>query len=158
MARHRKTTERELARLYALRKPAPLAPNEAIAQAGNLAERTVRSKEGVLQYLYRSLVDDTNRREEIAAIAARRRDELLNAHRVAAEAHAVRQREIDSEIRTLEANITRISEVVEVEVQQFLDESKIPEPTKSKDVRLVRAYFAGLVSHDRTALASSQSR
>lgn len=153
MARHRKTTERELARLYALRKPAPLAPNEAIAQAGNLAERTVRSKEGVLQYLYRSLVDDTNRREEIAAIAARRRDELLNAHRVAAEAHAVRQREIDSEIRTLEANITRISEVVEVEVQQFLDESKIPEPTKSKDVRLVRAYFAGLVSHDRTALA-----
>lgn len=153
MSRHREAAERELTHLHALRKPPPPAPNDAIAQVGNFAEGTVRRDEGVLQYLYRSLVDDTRRRAEIAAVTVRRRDELLNAHRAATEAHAVRQREIDSKIKTLEAGVTRIPEVVETEVQRFVDESKMPEPTKSKEVRLVRAYFTGLISYDRTEYA-----
>ena len=103
LSRHREATERELARLHGLRKPPPPVPNDAIAQAGHFAEGMVRRAEGVLQSLYRSLLDDTRRREEIGTAAARRRDELLNAHRAAVDDHAHRQREIDSKIRNLDS-------------------------------------------------------
>lgn len=154
---HRETAQRELARLYALRKPPPQAPNDAIAQANQLAEETVRRSEGMLQSLYRSLLDNTRRRVEVATEAARRKDEILNAHRATAEAHVCRQREINSQISDLEVSIARIPELVETEVRRFVSESRAPKPTKSKEVRLIRAYFAGLLSYDRTELARPEA-
>ena len=153
MSRHRVEIERELARLQALRQPPPQVPTDAIAYAAHLAEGSVRRDEGFLQSLYRSFVDDTRRREEIAAAAAQRREVLLGAHRAAVEDHALRQREIDSKIADLEARIADIPALAKAEVGLFIDAAKILEPTKSKEVRLLRAVIAGLVDYHRKEFA-----
>lgn len=155
--RHTKSAERELAHLRSLRTTQPQLPATAFEDANRYAEGAVRRDEGVFQAIYRSMVDDTRRREEVAKVAARRRDELLALHRQAIEEHTIKQQEIETKIRAAESNMSRIPEIVEQEIQQLLDEAKIAKPTKSKETRLIRAFFAGLIDYERTAHARPES-
>lgn len=152
-SRHTESAERELARLRGLRTTPPQLPAATLDAVNRYAEGAVRRDEGIFQSIFRSMVDDTRRREEIANVAARRRDEVLAVHREAITNHALKQQEIDTKIRAAESSMTRISAIVEQEIQQLLDDAKIDKPTKSKEVRLIRAFFAGLINFERTAHA-----
>lgn len=151
--RHTKSVESELARLRDLRTTAPQLPAAALDAANRYAEGAVRRNEGVFQSIYRSMVDDTRRRKEVANVAARRRDEVLTMHRETIAAHALKQQEIDRKIQAAESNLTRIPAIVDQEIQQLLDDAKTAKPTKSKETRLIRAFFVGLINFERTAHA-----
>lgn len=153
LAQHRDGLERELARLRAQAKAAPVAPDEDEEKVARAVERDVRLNEGLLQSLYRSLIDESTRRHEVEALAARRRADLRRAHLDALAAHASHQRDLDARIAAVSMSIHTLPQAVEVEVQQFLARAKGPGPTQSKDTRLLRAYFAGLINLDRTASA-----
>ncbi len=157
ISRHQESARRELARHRGLISPPPDVPSAALDAVSRYAEGAVRRDEGIFQSLYRSMVDDTKRRDEVATVAARRRDEILAVHRSAIADHALRQREIETKIRVAESNLARVPENVEHETQQFLDAAKIAEPTKSKDMRLVRAFYAGLINFERTECARPES-
>lgn len=152
-SRQREKLERELAHLHTLYTPAPTEPADDVEKTTRLAERDVRLGEGILQSLYRSMIDESKRREEIEANAARRTAASRRAHRAAVEAHAVRQRDIDTKIAAISTSILGLTETVEFEVQQVLARAKGPGPTESKDTRILRAYFAGLINIGRTASA-----
>lgn len=156
-SRHRELAERELARLQSLRTSPPQVPDAALDAVISYAESVVKRDEGIFQSLYRSLVDDTGRRDEVANIAARRRNEILAIHRAAVADHALQQRDIDAKVRAAESDATRIPEIVEHDIQQFLNDAKIAKPTKSKEVRLLRAFYAGLINFERTESARPES-
>lgn len=152
-SRHTESTERELAYLRGLRTTPPQLPAAALDAVNAYAEGAVRRDEGIFQSIYRSMVDDTRRREEVANVVARRRDEVLAVHREAIANHALKQQEIDAKIRAAESSVTRIPAIVEQEIQQLLDDAKSDKPTKSKEIRLIRAFLVGLINFERTALA-----
>ena len=149
-SKHRDSCANELSHLQRLLTPPPQIPNDALEQISQYAENAVRRDEGIFQSLYRSMFDDTKRRDEVAAIAARRGTELQAAHRTAIIDHALRELEIEVKIQTVESSILRIPEIVELEIQRFRNEANTFEPTKFKDLKPVRAFDAGLISFDRT--------
>lgn len=151
-SRHHHELDRELARLVTHQKPVPTMPTNIVNQAEEYAEMTVRSKEGVLQSIYRTMFDSTTRLAEIGVLAAQRREELLSMHKLAIEEHAKHQREIESKIKLLEARRESVENIVENEIRTFLDESINSETTTTKDVRLIRAYFCDLINYERTKI------
>ncbi len=148
--RHSESAERELARLRSLKTFPPQLSSATLDSVGTYAEGAVRRDEGIFQALYRSLVDDTRRREKVAAEAARRRDEILAAHSAAIAVHARQQQEIDAKIAVAESNVGRIPGTVEQEIQKLFDDAKLVQPTKSKEVRLLRDFLVGLINFERT--------
>ena len=150
LTKHRESLTNELGHLQGLLTPPPQAPAAALQQVSQYAESAVRRDEGFMQSLYRSMIDDTKRCNEVAAAAARRDAELLAAHRIAATDHAARQRKIQDKIREVESRILEIPELVELEVERFRSEAAALEPTKSKVVRLLRAFESGLISCGRS--------
>lgn len=147
---HREAAERELARLVKLRTPAPQLSTATLETATTYAERVVRRDESLIQSLYRSMVDDTRRREQVATVAARRKEEALAAHREATAAHLRTQQELEARISSAERGLRSVPEVVEQEIQRLIDEVKTFAPTKSREVRLLRAFHIGLIDFDRT--------
>ena len=148
--RHRQAAEQELARLRGLRTMPPQLSSAMLNSLNTRAEGTVKRSEGIFQLLYRSMVDDTKYRERVAAAAARLREEVLATHRAEVAVHAHQQRELETKITAVEASIDRISVVVEEEIQRLIDKAKSIEPIKSKEVRLLRAYYVGLINSERT--------
>ena len=149
-SRQREAAERELAYLRKLRTPPPQLSGVTLDSVTTYAEAIVRRDEGLLQSLYRSLVDDKRRREEVAAVAARRKEEVLAAHRAAISAHARKQQELDTKIAAVESTLCRVPAIVEQEIQKLFDEAKLVLPTKSKELRLLRAFFIGLIDFEKT--------
>ena len=150
MSKHREAAERERTHLHSLRQSPPQAPNNDLENSSQYALGAVRREEGLLQSLYRSMIDDTRRRDEVAALTSRRREEILAAYREATANHTREQQEIESKIRAIESKILQIPTIVEDEIRRFTAETKNSEPTKRKEVKLIRALTAGLISYDRT--------
>lgn len=146
----REAAERELARLVSLRTPVPQLSTATLESATTFAEAVVRRDEGLLQSIFRSMVDDTKRREQVAAVAARRREEVLAAHREATTTHQRQQQELEARISSAELALRRVPEAVDQELQRLFHEVKQVAPTKSKEVRLLRALHIGLIDFERT--------
>ena len=143
-------TERELARLAKLRTPAPQLSTATLDSAATYAEAVVRRDEGLLQSIFRSMIDDTKRREQVATVAARRRDEALAAHREATANHQRQQQDLEARISSVETALQRLPEAVNQEIQRLINEVQLIAPTKSKEIRLLRAFHIGLIDFDRT--------
>ena len=156
-SRHRDFAERELARLRSLKKPPPQLPSATLSSLSVYAESAVKRNEGVFQSLYRSMVDDSRRREEVAAVTARRKEDILAIHRAEVAVHEHHQQEIEAKIAVVESSIERISVAVEQEIQRLVDSAKVVAPTKSKEVRLLRAYFVRLIDLERTENARPEA-
>ena len=148
-SRFRDSAERELARLRSLKKPPPQLPSSTLNSLSVYAESAVKRNESVFQSLYRSMVDDSKRREEVAAVTGRRKEEILALHRADVAVHERHQQELEAKLSAVESSIERISIAVEQEVQKLSDSAKAAVPTKSKEVRLLRAYFVGLIDLER---------
>jgi len=149
LSKHRDSVANELRQLRRLLTPPPQVPTTALEQAVQYAESAVRRDGGIVQSLYRSMINDRQRRNEITVAAARREAELLAKHRDAANNHAIRKRVIEFKIQAVVSRNPQIPQIVELELQRFLSEAGSLEPTKSKEVRLLRALEAGLISLDR---------
>ena len=146
----KEAAERELARLIKLRIPVPQLSIATVESATTYAEAVVRRDESLLQSMFRSMVDDTKRREQVAAVTARRRDELLAAHRDATATHQRQQQELEARISSAEAALRQVPEVVNQEIQRLVNEVKLVAPTKSKEIRLLRAFHIGLIDFERS--------
>ncbi len=146
----KEAAERELARLIKLRMPVPQLSIARLESATTYADALVRRDESLLQSMFRSMVDDTKRREQVAAVTARRRDELLAAHRDATATHQRQQQELEARISSAEAALRRVPEAVDQEIQRLVKEVKLVAPTKSKEIRLLRAFHIGLIDFERT--------
>lgn len=146
----KEVAERELARLIKLRMPVPQLSTATIESATTYAEAVVRRDESLLQSIFRSMVDDKKRREQVSAVAARRRDELLAAHREATSTHQCQQQKLEARISSAEATLRLVPEAVEQEIQKLANEVKLIAPTKSKEIRLLRAFHIGLIDFERT--------
>lgn len=147
---HREAAERELAQLRGLKTLPPTLTSATLDSFSTYAEVAVRRSEGILQSLYRSLVDDARRRKEVAAVAALRKSEVLAAHQAAMALHARQQHELDAKIAATESSMGRISGMVEQEIQELFDDASLAEPTKSKELRLLRAFLVGLIDFKKT--------
>lgn len=149
IAKLEKIAANELAYLQSLSAPPPQAPIAALEQVSQYADTSVRRDEGIMQSLYRSLIDDTKRRSEVAALSVHRKDNLIAGHRQAVSDHMLYQAEIDAKTRKNEAFTLQIPELAEAEILKFLTEAKVSEPKKSKEVRLIRASTAKLIDFHR---------
>jgi len=149
-SKHADAADRELASLRRLRTAPPQLSNVTPDSVTAHAEAAVRRSEGLFQSLYRSMVDDTKRREQVATIAARRMNEALAVHHAATAAHAHQQQQLDARIEVAEVNRLRVPEIAEQAVQTFIAEAKLVAQTKSKDVKLLRAFHVGLIDFERT--------
>jgi DNA polymerase III epsilon subunit family exonuclease len=147
---HRESAERELAYLRKQRKPPPQLSGASLDSVTTDAEAIVRRDEGLLRSIYRSFIDDTVRHQEIAAVAVRLNEEALAAHRAAISLHTRQQQELDAKIAASESTLCRVPTIVEREIQKLFDEAKLVLPTKSKEQRLLRAFFIGLIDFERT--------
>ena len=146
----KEAAERELERLVRLRAPSPQLSAATIDSAATYAEAEVRRDEGLLQSIFRSMIDDTKRREQIATLTARRRDELFAAHRDLTATHQRRQQELEAKILAAELTLRQVPEAVDREIQALVNEVKLFAPTKSKEIRLLRAFHIGLIDFERT--------
>lgn len=142
--------ERELARLVKQRTSVPQLSNARLESATSYAEAVVRRDESLLQSIFRSIVDDSKRRELVATVAARRREEVLAAHREATLTHQRQQQELEARIFAAEMALRRVPEAVDQELQELVNEARLGAPTKSKEVRLLRAFHIGLIDFERT--------
>ncbi len=147
---HREAAEQELARIRSLKTIPPQLASATLDSVSNYAEVAVRRNEGIFQSLYRSMIDDARRRKEVAAVAALRKSEVLAAHNAVIAVHALQQQELDAKIAATESSIGRISEMVEQEIRELFDDASLAEPTKSKELRLLRAFLVGLIDFKRT--------
>ena len=147
---HREAAERELAQLRGLKTLTPQLAIATLNSVSTYAELAVRRTEGIFQLLYRSMVDDSRRRKEVAAVAALRKSEVLAAHHAAIALHACQQQELDAKIAATESSIGRISGMVEQEIRELFDDASLAEPTKSKELRLLRAFLVDLIDFKRT--------
>lgn len=146
----KEAAERELARLVKLRTPPPQLSTATIESATTYAETVVRRNEGLFQSIFRSMFDDTRRREQVATVAARRRDAVLAAHSEATATHQRQQQALEAKISSAEMVLNIVPETVDLEIQRLVNEAKLDAPTKSKEIRLLRAFHIGLIDFERT--------
>lgn len=146
----RNAAEHELERLIKHRTPAPQLSTATLESFTAHAETLVRRDETFLQSILRSIVDDTKRREKVTTLAARLRDDALAAHREATATHQRQQQELEARIASAELVLRQVPEAVEQELQRLARDVKLIGTTKSKEIRLLRAFHIGLIDFERT--------
>jgi 5-methylcytosine-specific restriction endonuclease McrA len=151
--RLREQIEREILYLSRNRCAPPSFDTAKFERIDARALEDARSKEGPLQSLYRSFVDNSERQASAMKIATLMREQALALHQEALRSHSILQREIESSISRYQERLLCVAISVAEEVKIYIAESLSPSPTKSKDVKLLRAHAASLVNSDGGQIA-----
>lgn len=146
--RRRVAIEKEIKSYVRQKSAPPTIDPYRLSQIHTAAEREVRNYEGIWTGLYRSLIDDSARNERIQQIVNPLIAQLNADHQIQLEQHAIRQRELTSEISFLQIELSRAHDDAEQDVQEYLASI----PTKSKEDRLLRAHILGLINSDHVQL------
>lgn len=112
----------------------------------------VRQNEGVLESIYRSLVDDSARQAQVREIVSQRQEEMESALRDLEIKHVLRQSEIESKILECQTELSGLHDAAAIDLTRYVDTALAPCPTKLKEERLLRAHQLGLVVSDRKLL------
>ena len=122
------------------------------AKSKNVYERAlhlVHRQEGFFQSLYRSFVDDSERVLQARAIASSMQEQLVISHHAAHTAHAIEQRDIENKMSDLRTQLSGIANSASEVVAKYVASALVPTPTKSKEIRLLRAYALNLINLKR---------
>ncbi len=144
--------EQNINRLYRSSRPAPEMDSAALGRVNTTALSEAKRTEGILTSLYRSIFDDSERNAQAVRIATLHRDEIISAHDAALAAHIVEQQAIKSEIRKFTAKLREVNARAEEDLESHLATLLVPTPTKSKEVRLLRANRLGILAFNHTRI------
>lgn len=110
-------------------------------------------QEGFFQSLYRTFVDDSERVSQANILATSMREQLAISHHAALAAHAIEQRDIKTRISDLQAQLDGVADNATSAVKKYFASALVPTPTKSREIRLLRAYALGLVNSTREQIS-----
>lgn len=148
--KHQAAIQWEISKLQKRLGSPPKISEISQAEVHRQAESIIRNKEGIFQGLIRTVLNATERNHAIDAEVNRINNELNSTHQVAIANYSSHKNEIESKIHYLKNDFSNIHNIVEKEIQSFLNESNKTASTKSLDVKILRAYFSGLISYERT--------
>jgi DNA polymerase III epsilon subunit-like protein len=145
------TEKRKIARLKNLAEISvapPIYPEADIKNSTNWALDLIRQEEGLLEAVYRNLIDDKARQHEAQTLSAKRRQDLISKHNVAVELYTQKLNEIAKardEYSRLEASLAnRIEEFIKDKFESLDTGGHIKLPND----RLLRAYQLDLLNWD----------
>lgn len=153
--RHHEQLERDILHMERQRTPPPAFPTEELKAIEYQSLNEVSRREGILTYLYRSIIDDSARRAQAQQITAMHQEELLASHREVEHMHAIQQHELESQISRLREESKNVKAVAERDLTSYITSLLAPFVTKSKAVRLLRAHALGLITTDKEILERS---
>lgn len=142
----RERIEREIAGIKHLISPPPSLSPVDVERITGKALSDVRQREGLLTSLYRSLVDDSARQSSAREAAAVLRQQMMASHQEALNRHAARQHELKAKISQLQLALRGVEDAAAQDVNAYVASALLPSPSKSKEVRLLRAHQFGLVN------------
>lgn len=128
-----------------LASPYPALPDELFA---DLAMFRVRHEENRLLALWRTLSGGRARKARARAIEATLREAEGERERRAVDAHWREQAQINADIALHRSHLDRFDRAIEADVDAFFGAMRTPYRTHVMAVRLMRAYWLGLVSFD----------
>lgn len=137
---------REILRFESRRTPPPIQEQSALQNIEKVALRKAIESESFLAYLYRSLVDDSARIANAQTIKITMQEQLVAAHKEDIARHSLAQQQIDSSLAHLRLDMLNVPMAAAQDLQDYLQSILITSPTKSKDVRLLRAHYLGILS------------
>jgi DNA polymerase III epsilon subunit family exonuclease len=133
-----------------------LPPELNQRELDNLFDRSLREvsrHEGILASMYRTLIDDSERQASAQEIANKKRDEIYARHQAACANHAKRIQERETKLSLLRVKRDDIPNEAKNKLDRFHAAALTSTPTKSKEVRLLRAHALGLVTTAHEQLA-----
>lgn len=127
---------------------APTYPEADINNSTHWAFELIRQREGLLEAVYRNLIDDKARRQEAQTLSAKRREDLIAKYNAAVEIHTQKLNEISKardEYPHLEASLAdRIEDFINDKFESLETSAQI----KLADDRLLRAFQLDLINWD----------
>lgn len=145
----REKIEREIAWLERCRSATPTIDMTKLAHVNARALAEARGRESFFSSLYRSFVNDSARNEDARLTANRLHDQLVIAHDQACVKHAAEQRQIEFKLSKLHLTLLDVEAIATQDANEFVLAALLPAPTKSKEVKLLRANALHIVSANR---------
>lgn len=127
----------------------PTFPKTEIERTAVRAKQQILGKEGIGQFFYRQLFDDSAREKEVATLTSQFQNEIELKHRLDLKSYELRLQEIASSIAQTKVEVADVGRLVEADFQKFMDIRLSPKPTKHGTTRLLRAHNLGLIQPDR---------
>lgn len=146
-----RSEERKIARLKNLAHTsvaAPIYPETDIKNSTNWALEFIRQKEGLLEAVYRNLIDDKARQHEAQTLSVKRQSDLIANYNAALEIHNQKLNEIAKardEYPYLEASLP---DRVEDFINDKFDSLETSDQIRLADDRLLKAFQLGLINWD----------
>lgn len=147
--RLRQPIDLEIEHLEKRRSPPPIFSNEKF-QTSNGTLSLVRQSKGILKSIYRTLVDDTARQEQIRQLQNEQMERNVEIHEKLHRKHISEQNEIELRISQLKRKLEDTFLTAEREVQEYVEKSRLmSDATTSKEERQLKAEMLGILNPEK---------